>query len=63
MKKATPARETQLNLALVNATPATVPVDKERELALALVELLLSKFQENIPKPSAGGENEPEAHR
>jgi hypothetical protein len=63
VKKATPARETQLNLALVNATPATVPVDKERELGRALVELLLSKFRENIPKLSAGGENESEADR
>jgi len=56
-------REMQLNLALGNAPPVTVPGDKEKELALALVELLLSKFRESIQGPNAGGGDESEANR
>jgi hypothetical protein len=48
----------QRSLPLLDLIPAALPVDKQRELALALVELLLSATTEStVP----GGDDEPEA--
>lgn len=47
----------QLNLLLVNAPKAIVADDKQRELALALVELLISAAQESdLQLPNGGGD-------
>ena len=51
----------QLNLPLINTPAAAVPEGKQKELALALVELLISGFQDGVQSPATGGGNEPEA--
>jgi hypothetical protein len=53
----------QMNLPLLDA-PATVPGDKQKELALTLMEILINAAHENELLPRAhGGEDEPvEAH-
>jgi hypothetical protein len=51
----------QLNLPLINTPAAAVPEGKQKELALALVELLISGFQDSVQSPATGGGNEPEA--
>lgn len=64
MKKPTRRPGLQLNLPLLNDPAAAVPESKQKELALALVELLISGFRDNIPGPAAaGGGDEPEADR
>lgn len=49
----------QLNLALLDRTPAELPQDLQKELALALVELLVNAAAPGAP---AGGPNESETH-
>jgi hypothetical protein len=61
VKKPTERPALQLNLQLPNDPAAAIPEGKQRELALALIELLISGFQDASPK--AGGGDEPEAHR
>ena len=53
----------QLNLLLVNAPKTAVPDDKQRELVLALVELLIGVAQENERQLEDGGGDEREADR
>jgi hypothetical protein len=53
----------QLNLLLINAPKAVLPDDKQRQLALALVELLISAAQKSDQQPTSGGEDELEADR
>jgi hypothetical protein len=48
----------QLNLLLVDAPKAVVPDDKQKELALALVELLIGAAQESDRPQAKGGEDE-----
>jgi hypothetical protein len=48
----------QLNLLLVDAPKAVVPDDKQIELALALVELLIGAAQENDRPLAMEGEDE-----
>lgn len=48
----------QLNLSLVDATRMAVPDDKQRELALALVELLIGAAQESQSLLANGGGDE-----
>jgi hypothetical protein len=48
----------QLNLSLVDATRMAVPDDKQRELALALVELLIGAAQESQSLLTNGGGDE-----
>ena len=52
----------QFNLPLLDVTAAALPVNKRRELDLALVELLLSAALESVGLPAQGEGNEPEAH-
>jgi len=53
----------QMNLPLVDLATADLPADKQRDLALALVELLLSASNAGGGRPSKGGDDdEPEAH-
>ncbi len=49
----------QLNLALLDRIPAELPQDQQKELALALVELLVNAAAPDAP---AGGPNESETH-
>lgn len=53
----------QLHLPLLTASKATMSDDKQRELAAALVELLISATQESQETKTNGGSDEPEAHR
>jgi hypothetical protein len=53
----------QLNLLFANTPKAVVPDDKQKELALALVELLIGAAQESNPQLALGGGNELEADR
>ena len=57
--------DSQLNLLLVNAPKTVVPGDKQRELALALVELLIGAAQDSDQNQQRvnGGEGELEADR
>ncbi len=51
----------QLNLTLLDRTPAELPQEQQQELALALVELLVNAAAPNASAP-AGGPNESETH-
>jgi hypothetical protein len=52
----------QFNLPLLDVPAAALPVNKRRELDLALVELLLNAALESAGLPAQGEGNEPEAH-
>ena len=62
-RSATPLQQ-QMNLSLLDApTTTAVPGDQQKELALALVELLVSAAQGSLEKRANGEDNEsPEAH-
>lgn len=61
-RPAKPIDLTQLHLPLLTASKvATISHDKQRELAVALVELLISATQESNESKTGGGEDEPEA--
>jgi hypothetical protein len=62
-RPAKPMNLTQLHLPLLTASKAAISHDKQRELAVALVELLISAAQESNEGKISGGEDEPEAHR
>jgi hypothetical protein len=64
MKRSAKPLIPQMNLPLLEV-PATVPGDKQKELALTLVEILINAARENELLPRAQrGENEPaETHR
>jgi len=53
----------QLNLALLDRVPTELSPNEQRELALALVELLVHGAAPSVgtPKPT-GGPSEPETH-
>ena len=52
----------QLKLSLLNATASVIPGDKQKELMLALVELLSSAAAEGVPPQANGGDDESETH-
>jgi hypothetical protein len=52
----------QLNLSLLNVSATAIPDGKQRELTLALVELLIGAAGEDDEPPANGGEDESEAH-
>jgi hypothetical protein len=64
MKRAVKPLIRQMNLPLLDA-PAPVPGDKQKELALTLMEILINAAREHEFLPGAQGEeDEPaEAHR
>jgi hypothetical protein len=64
MKRSAKPLIPQMNLPLLDA-PAPVPGDKQKELTLTLMEILINAARENEFVPRAqGGKNEPaEAHR
>jgi hypothetical protein len=51
----------QLNLALLDRTPAELPQNQQQELVLALVELLVNAAAPGAGAPQ-GGRNESETH-
>jgi hypothetical protein len=61
VKRPTQPSGLQLNLPLLDTPAAAVPEGKQKELTLALVELLISGFQDSVPSPTTGGGDEPEA--
>jgi hypothetical protein len=50
----------QFNLPLPDAPAAALSDNKQRELDLALVELLISAARESAGRPAQGGGSEPE---
>jgi hypothetical protein len=58
-----PIQLAQLHLPLLTASKAAISDDKQRELAVALVELLISAAQENEEAQTNGGGDELEANR
>ena len=60
MKRPAIRTNMQFNLALPDALAAALPGNKQRELDLALVELLISAARESAGRPGQGGGNEPE---
>jgi hypothetical protein len=63
MKRPAKGKSLQLNLPLVDAPAAAMPGNKQRELAAALVELLINAARESAEPRENGGEHEPEADR
>jgi hypothetical protein len=45
---------TQMNLLFCNSEPMTLPQDKQRELAMALADLLLNATAEKAVEPEGG---------
>ena len=63
MKRPDKPLDRQMNLSLLSMPATTVPNDKQRELAQALMELLISALRENIAhQENNGGEDESETH-
>ena len=63
MKRPDKLLDRQMNLSLLSMPAATVPKDKQRELAQALMELLISALRENLAhQEKNGGEDESETH-
>lgn len=65
MKRPANQLNTQMNLPLLNAPATAVPDQKQKELALTLMELLINAAcANNLVLPTRGGGDEsPEAHR
>jgi hypothetical protein len=63
MKQPAKSPHLQLNLSLLNVSAAAVPDDKQMELTVALVELLIGAAGESGEGKANGGENESQAHR
>ena len=63
MKRSAKPTVPQLNLPLIDVPAATVPGDKQRELAAALMELLISAALESSKQREDGGVHEPEVDR
>lgn len=53
----------QLNLSLTGLSKATVPNEQQRELELALPELLIRAAQEHLDPLESEASHEPETHR
>lgn len=62
MKRPDKVLDRQMNLSLLSMPAATVSNDKQRELAQALMELLISALRENVHQENNGGEDESETH-
>jgi hypothetical protein len=64
MKRSAMPLQRQMNLSLLDAPATTaVPGDQQKELALALVELLVNAAQGSLEERANGEDNEsPEAH-
>jgi hypothetical protein len=63
MKPSPPRSHLQLNLPLLQIPASVMPTDKQADLVVALVELLLGAVVEPSDAHSDGGTHEREAHR
>jgi hypothetical protein len=63
MKQPMKSPTRQFNLPLLDLPALVVPPDKQRELALALVELLIDAARPHTDVQVPGGGNEPENNR
>ncbi len=63
MKRPANLTTQQLNLPLNDAPAAEVPGGKQRDLAVALMELLINAARESTERRENGGEHESEADR
>ena len=61
MKRPATPTNMQFNLPLLDVPAAALPANKQRELELALMELLLNAAREFAGLPAQGDGNEPEA--
>ena len=61
MKRPATPTNMQFNLPLLDVPTAALPANKQRELELALMELLLNAAREYAGLPAQGDGNEPEA--
>jgi len=62
MKRSHKPLDLQMNLSLLGIPATKVPDDRRRELAQALMELLISAVREDVEQQNNGGEDESEAH-
>jgi len=62
MKRSANRTTQQLNLSLNDAPATVVPKDKQKDLAVALMELLINAARENGGRENGGG-HEPEVDR
>ena len=63
MKRSDKPLDLQMNLSLLSMPATTVPDDRRRELAQALMELLISAVrEEDVEQQNNGREDESEAH-
>lgn len=62
MKQPVKPPSLQFNLPLLDLPALAIPQDKQRELALALVELLIDAARPSATFPVSGGGDEPEAN-
>jgi hypothetical protein len=63
MKQPVKSSRLQFNLPLLDRPALSIPQDKQRELALALVELLIDAAHPSTKSQVNGGGDEPEANR
>lgn len=63
MKQPVKVPTLQFNLPLLDLPVLAVPPDKQRELALALVDLLIDAARPHTESQVGGGGDEPEDHR
>lgn len=63
MTASRPRSNVQLNLPLLQMPPCLIPADKQAELVLALVELLIGAAVEPSTIPGEGGPHERDTHR
>ena len=65
MKRPAKRHNHQMNLPLLKAPATVVPDHKQNELALTLMELLITAACEKrcVPTVTGGGDEPPEAHR
>jgi hypothetical protein len=62
MKRSAKPCNLQMNLPLLNVPATAVPNNQQKELTVALMELLINAARENIEPQSQGGDYECETH-
>jgi hypothetical protein len=62
MKRSAKPLYPQMNLPLFSVPATAVPDDQQKELTLALMELLISAAEEQNDQPENGGKDEFETH-
>jgi len=62
MKRSVKPFNLQMNLPLLHVPATAVPNNQQKELTVALMELLVNAARENIKPQSNGGDHECETH-